>query len=252
MLNLKLKTTLLPIGVGLFVAAVWWINVSTFHSRGQHLLFSTPSMRLRAITEANQEMLVKRNKLLLLYQQFLHHKPIGMQNVEWIRKQRYIHLIYFNPYSNKDWQTLLEAYQPVPVKPIVQHAADLSNYGTSPLAQHANNFFRVLISRPEFGWPGELVSKQQRQLNWLQSNDIQYARYLIPQRAVTDYIWMLNTAAAFKPFRQYRDYLLKQHKNLNHLNSTKIEKLLAVTPYATDSHYGNNNLPTFPHVKVMS
>lgn len=222
-----------------FLFAVWWLNLITYNTR-EH---SHPINNLQAINLVNKSVFDQRQKIVYLYHLFLEHKPIGYENREWIRKNRYIHLIYFNPYSEQDWNTLIATFQPVPVKAVVQRAVLLSQSGTSALARNANNFFNILISRPEYGWSEEKISKEQRNINWLQPYDIQYAKYFIPQRAVTDYVWLLNTATAFKPFRQYRDKLIRQHKNLNRVDTPEANRLLNIQVPASASQYGDNNLP---------
>ena len=241
----------MPIGLVLLLVVVWWINLNTQQNRAQKITSDSPADRALAITQANQAVLVQRNRLLAFYNLYLQHKPLGLHDIEWIRNNIYSHRIYFNPYSNRDWQKLLESFKPVLTKPIVQQAVMLSHYGTSDLARYANNYFNILIGRPEFGWPGALVNEQQRRFNWLQPNDIQYAKYFTPQRAVTDYIWLLNTAAVFRPFRHYRDRLLEQHKDMSQVSSAEATKLLEVQSPATASQYGNNTLPTFPHIHVI-
>lgn len=196
-----------------------------------------------AVKMVNNEWLLKRAHLLRLYASFKGHQPIGSYQMNWVWENIAKHSDVFNPYSENQWRTLEERVDVVPVNVVLNEAAKESHNGTTLLAQQGNNYFNIVISKPEFGIATTLMEPSKKALNWLAPNDIQYAKYYSNEIALIDYIWMLNSLDQFQHFRALRAKLRAQHLPVQTASSKSLEASLSGVYLATDSLYGRGFTP---------
>lgn len=202
----------------------------------------------RQIQIVNKEWLEKRAHLLRLDAAFRHHRAIGVFQMRWIWMNVARHAITFNPYSAREWRDLERRIDVVPIDVVLNEAAKDSHNGTSLLARQGRNFFNMIIAKPEFGIADIPVSVSQKRLNWLEPDDVQYAKYYSNQVALSDFIWMLNSADQFRHFRDIRAALRKHHVPIATAFSESLQQSVQGRRFATDSlysrHFNPVELPT--------
>ena len=227
----------------IFLLATWYVNITHYHKTKFVSDDGQTKLLQKSLQQANLDVLMDRHKLLVLYSHFKKHQPIGVYQLSWLRHQIYKKMLYFNPYSEQDWQQLMNKVDVVPINLVLQSAAQQSHFATTPLAKQGDNYFNILIAKAEYGMPKFQTTLQQRNTNWLEADDIQYASYFSPQTSISDYMWILNTASQYQAFRHARALLRHQHKNIATITSTNLQTLVSTAPLASASLYGNASLP---------
>lgn len=249
--NLKIFTKLVALLAG--IACIWLFNLQALQSKDRldQALTGESSYSYQFLTQqinaANETILQDRRRITALYNNFLQHKPIGIYNLIWLYGDAYGNTSFFNPYDSEEWDAMLNAVDVIPTKVVLEQAMLNSQNGTSAIAQHANNFFNIIVDRAEFGWRGALIPPAIHELNWLEPNDIQYANYATSLQSVSDYMWQLNTAARYSTFRKLRAQRRQKNLSIVDWNASELIPLTQPSPYATDSLYGNNSLPPIPY-----
>ncbi|MBX9705365.1 MAG: hypothetical protein K5Q00_03850, partial [Gammaproteobacteria bacterium] len=156
--NLKLIAKLATLLAG--AACIWLLNLQALQSKDRlHQALALQSsynyqLLEQQINAANALILQDRSRITALYSNFLQHKPIGIYNLIWLYGDAYGNNSLFNPYNRKEWDIMLETVDVIPTQLVLQQAMLYSQNGTSTVAQHANNFFNIVVDRAEFGWRG--------------------------------------------------------------------------------------------------
>ncbi|MBX9705456.1 MAG: glucosaminidase domain-containing protein [Gammaproteobacteria bacterium] len=154
--------------------------------------------------QSNDDILLQREKLLILYKQFNKHRPLSPLSREWLF---YLAARYDVPtpdFSKRDtWETLINRVDIVPNSLTIAQAIDESEWGQSRFAHDGNNYFGVWCYikgcgiEPNNKTPGIFYAVK---------------RYPSALDSVRDYMNNLDSHDVYHQFRDLRAQLRQSNK----------------------------------------
>ncbi len=152
---------------------------------------------IRPIIEAeNKKVLINREKLLMLEQQFGQDKSMRSKDQEWVKNLAKIYKVRIDTLDDSTaWTTLKHRVDIVPVPLALAQSANESGWGTSRFAQEGNNFFGQWCFVEGCGIvPAKRSSGATHEV----------ATFNSVEESVAYYILNLNTLIAYQPLRTIR------------------------------------------------
>lgn len=159
---------------------------------------------LPSINHVNDEILMKRQKLLSL-----HHKEqtsrLSIRDKRWLRKLAAEYKVNDPDFHKAStWQAFQVKVDIIPPSLAIAQAATESGWGQSRFAQQGNNYFGQSCFRPGCGMKTNVKNPPMY---------YEAATFYSIQDAVRSYMSNLNTHSAYKELRQIRhQYRQQNHK----------------------------------------
>jgi Bax protein len=152
---------------------------------------------IRPIVEAeNKKVLINRQKLLMLEQQFSNVKAIHPNDEKWVKNLAAIYDVNIDTLDNQAvWTTLKHRVDIIPVPLALAQSANESGWGTSRFAQEGNNFFGQWCFIEGCG----LIPARR---NSGATHEV--AVFSSAEESVAYYLLNLNTLMAYQPLRTIR------------------------------------------------
>jgi len=162
---------------------------------------------IRPIVEAeNKKVLINREKLLLLEQQYSNVNSIHPNDEKWVKNLAKIYKVKIDTLDDQAaWTSLKHRVDIVPVPLALAQSANESGWGTSRFAQEGNNFFGQWCFIEGCG----LVPASR---NSGATHEV--AVFNSVEESVAYYILNLNTLIAYQPLRAIRQDHRDQGKTL--------------------------------------
>ena len=148
------------------------------------------------IEAENEKVLINREKLLMLEQQFSKDKSIRAKDEKWVKNLAKIYKVRIDTLDDKAaWTSLKHRVDIVPVPLALAQSANESSWGTSRFAQEGNNLFGQWCFIEGCG----LVPAKRNK-----GATHEVAKFNSVDESVAHYILNLNTLMAYQPLRAIR------------------------------------------------
>lgn len=163
---------------------------------------------IRPIVEAeNKKVLINREKLLMLEQQYSNASSIHPNDEKWLKNLAEIYKVRIDTLDDQAaWTSLKHRVDIVPVPLALAQSANESGWGTSRFAQEGNNFFGQWCFIEGCG----LVPDRR---NSGATHEV--AVFNSVEESVAYYILNLNTFIAYQPLRAIRQEHREEGKTLS-------------------------------------
>jgi len=162
---------------------------------------------IRPIVEAeNKKVLINREKLLILEQQFSKDKSMRSKDEKWVKNLAKIYKVRIDSLDDQSaWTSLKHRVDVVPVPLALAQSANESSWGTSRFAQQGNNLFGQWCFIEGCG----LVPARRNK-----GATHEVASFSSVDESVAYYILNLNTLMAYQPLRTIRKEHREEGKDL--------------------------------------
>jgi len=157
--------------------------------------------------KADRKVLEQRQELLKLHAKFKAGEKLTPAELDWL-KLLYQSYFSFDIHNEKAWQKIINRVDVVPVSMILGQADKETAAGTTRFAHDGNNLFGTWCYTPDCG----LIPKRRPK-----GEHFEVAKYPNIETSIQRYIHNLNTNKAYKPFREMRTEMRKDHENPNGL-----------------------------------
>tara|TARA_R110002050_G_scaffold57423_3_gene129068 strand:+ start:207357 stop:208106 length:750 start_codon:yes stop_codon:yes gene_type:complete len=148
------------------------------------------------IEAENKKVLINREKLLMLEQQFSKDKTMRLKDEKWVKDLAKIYKVSIDTLDDKAaWTSLKNRVDIVPVPLALAQSANESSWGTSRFAQEGNNLFGQWCFIEGCG----LVPAKRNK-----GATHEVAKFNSVDESVAHYLLNLNTLMAYKPLRTIR------------------------------------------------
>lgn len=159
------------------------------------------------IEAENKKVLINREKLLLLEQQFSKGKPMRSKDEKWVKNLAKIYKVRIDTLDDQAaWTSLKHRVDSVPVPLALAQSANESSWGTSRFGQEGNNLFGQWCFIEGCG----LVPARRNK-----GATHEVARFNSVNESVAHYILNLNTLMAYQPLRTIRREHREEGKTLS-------------------------------------
>ncbi len=179
-------------------------NPKLSHSEQQFINNILPHIR-----HANAKIAVQRSKLEALYGIWRSNNSLTPTQVAWIKGLAVQYGVKKEDVNNVNfWNMLKDRVNIIPTPLVLAQAINESGWGHSRFAELGHNYFGVWCYHRGCGF----VPKRRPE-----GASYEVKRYASTQASIDDYFHAINTVSFYSHFRQQREQLQEQHKQLTGL-----------------------------------